>query len=214
MKKLRATLTAVLFLFALVGWSQLNVYKTYQDYEAGKAKTYGDVEFKKWKGNQNTVLVFGSKGKDDVELECEKIWGFGYKEVLFRVSKDSRYFVKKGGPELGTPFVVMYLDDVVYYEKGLGVLDAMKHDRSQALLMGMCAALSKDLDSDMAMVPCTPAKWTDEQIFLLVRAYPELKELAGDFDAMRKSDHPLSQATFSIDVVRTVVKEYIENKKK
>ena len=88
--------------------------------------------------------------------------GFGYKNVLFRVSKESKYFVKKGGVQVGTPMVVMQLDDVVFYENGLGALDAMKHGRKQVLLKGMCAAISKDLNSDMAVVPCYPSKWTDE----------------------------------------------------
>ena len=210
----RATLTAVSFLFAFASWCQLNVYKTYDDYTAHKGNSYGDVEFKKWKGDENTLLVFERKGKEDVEVECANIWGFGYKEVLFRVSKDSKYFVKKGGVQVGTPFVVMFLDDVVYYENGLGILDAMKHDRGQAMLKGMCAALSKDLNSDMAVVPCTAVKWTDDQILLLVRAYPELKDLAGDLEALKNSAHPLSSGTFSNEPVRTFVKEFIENKKK
>ena len=68
---------------------QLNVYKTYQDYVDHNARSYPDVEFKKWKGDEHTVLVFERKGKDDLEVACDGIWGFGYKEVLFRVSTHS-----------------------------------------------------------------------------------------------------------------------------
>lgn len=210
----RIALTTVSFLFALASWCQLDVYKSYEDYTAHKGKSYGDVEFKKWKGDDNTVLVFERKGKEDVEIQCANIWGFAYKESLFRVSKDSKYFVKKGGVQVGAPFVVIYLDEVVYYQNGLGVLDAMKHDRSQFLLKGMCAALSKDLNSDMAVVPCTAAKWTDEQILLLLRAYPELKALAGDLDALKKSSSPLSSGVFTYEQVRTFVRDFIENKQK
>ena len=138
----RSLLLLCTLLACTLCWCQLNVYKTYQDYVDHNARSYPDVEFKKWKGDEHTVLVFERKGKDDLEVACDGIWGFGYKEVLFRVSKDSKYFVKKSGVEVGAPFVVMLLDDVVYYENGLGVLDAMKRERGQVLLRGMCAALS------------------------------------------------------------------------
>ena len=73
MKILRASFTVFSVLFAVAGWCQLNVYKTYDDYVNHKAKSYGDVEFKKWKGDENTVLAFERKGKDDVEVECAQI---------------------------------------------------------------------------------------------------------------------------------------------
>ena len=214
MLNLRTSITTVSFLLTVVCLSQLNVYKTYADYVAHKAKSYGKVEFKKCKGNDNAVLIFEHDGKDDVEIECADIWGFGYKEILFRVSKDSKYFVKKGGVQIGTPFVVMFLDDVVYYENAIGVLYAMKHERNEALLKGMCAALSKDLGSDMAAVPCYPGKWTDQQILLLVHAYPELKALALDLEALKHEQSAFSTGSFNYDQMRTYVKEFIENKKK
>ena len=53
-----------------------------------------------------------------------------------------------------------------------------------------------------------------KQILLLVRAYPELKDLAGDLEALKKQDSPLSAGTFNNEQMRTFVKEFIENKKK
>lgn len=65
------------------------------------------------------------------------------------------------------------------------------------MLKGMCATLSKDLNTDMVVVPCYPAKWTDEQILKFVHQYPELSDLATDLEALKASDSPLSAGTFT-----------------
>ena len=212
MATMRAILSTLALLLANVGWCQLDVYKTYSDYISRHATSYGDVDIKKWKGKENTILVFGKKGKDDVEVECSGIWGFGYKEVLFRISKDSKYFVERSEVQIGVPMMVLYLGDLAYYQDGFGALDAMKHGRQEIVLSGMCATISKDLDSDMALVPYVAKRWTDEQILLLLNAYPELKDLVGDLEVFKKEDR-FSMGSFSYDIMTTYVRSFILNHK-
>ena len=156
MSLIRSQLSTAAFAFTLPAISQLLVYKTYDGLVSKTPKTYERAEFKKSKGDENAVLIFDRGSKDEMELECADIWGFKYKDATFRISKDSPYFVKKNGVQLGVPMVITHLSDLVLYESGLSFLEAMKSRKGQALLKGMCAAMSKDLNSDMVVAPCSP----------------------------------------------------------
>jgi len=211
---LRSLLATAACAFTLPAFTQLLVYKTYDDLVNKTPKTYERAEFKKSKGDENAVLIFDRDSKDEIELECADIWGFKYKEATFRITKDSPYFVKKNGVQLGVPMVITHLSDLVLYESGLSFLEAMKSRTGQALLKGMCAAMSKDLNSDFVVAPCYPAKWTDEQILKFLHQYPELSDLATDLEALKASDSRLSAGTFTDGHIKTYVRDYEENKKK
>lgn len=85
MNSVRPALWVTVLISALNAHAQLQVYRTYKDFQENSPQTYGQVEFKNWKEDQNTVLIFKG-GKEDVELACAKIWGFSYGDHLFRVS--------------------------------------------------------------------------------------------------------------------------------
>ncbi|MBL0045451.1 MAG: hypothetical protein IPP33_13990 [Flavobacteriales bacterium] len=188
-------------------FAQLDVYKTFDDLVNKSPKAYPKAKFKKWSGKENTTLVFKDEGHDDIEIACVEIWGFAYNGGLFRITKDSKYFARKGATQVGTPFVVTHLTDVVLYEYGLNLLDAMKHDRDQSYLQGMCGAMSKDLNSPMAMVPCYPVKWTDNELLNLLNDNPELAELKTWFDSKKREQMALSPGSFSLEWLRVMLKD-------
>ena len=186
-------------------FAQLDVYKTFDDLINKAPKEYPNAKFKRWSGKENTTIVFKDEGHDDIEIVCADIWGFTYGGGLFRITKDSKYFARKGATQVGTPFVVTHLTDVVLYEYGLNLLDAMKHDRDQSYLLGMCGAMSKDLNGPMAMVPCYPVKWTDDELLNLLKDNPELDELRSTFDTKKSEQTKGVPGSFSIQWVRMIL---------
>ena len=179
----RTTVLLLLSTWVIPAFAQLDVYKTYDDYVNKNPKSYPAAKYEKYKGQENSTIVFDRGGSDELELECASIWGFEYGGGLFRVSKESKYFSKKADYQLGAPFMVTHHTDVVLYENGLYYLEAMKKGKNEVYMKGMCGAVSKDLDSPMAVVPCGAWQSTDEQLVLWVSDYPELKDLADQIAA-------------------------------
>jgi hypothetical protein len=216
MRALRHLLTFSALLFGIFANAQLLVYNTYDDLVNKTPMSYENAVYKKAKGTENAVIVFDRGGKDDLELECAKIWGFKYKDVTFRISKDSKYFVKKAIAQVGIPCVIMQLCDVVFYEDGLSYLEAMQNKKGRAIIKEncMCGSISKDLNSDMAAIPCNATNWTDEQILLLVHEYPDLSELAAYLDALKANQRALMAGMFTSGQMSSYVREFAENKKK
>jgi hypothetical protein len=211
---LRSISMAVGLIVCASAMSQLLVYKTYDDLVNKTPKTYEKAEFKKWKGDENTVLLFECGGKDVIEVECAGIWGFKYKDATYRISTESKYFVKKSGVQVGIPCVITHQSDVVMYVNGLAFLNATKSKNGTAYISGMCASLSKDLNSPMAALPCDPVNWVDEQVLELVNGYPELSELARDLKALKDSYGNRKGGVFNKDQMQTYLREFDENKAK
>lgn len=204
---LRSVLVPILLMCASIASAQLDVFPRFSDYENATGRSYPQAEFKRWSGKENTTLTFKVAGAEDLEIECAGIWGFIYKSNLFRITTDSKYLEGKGAAQIGTPYVVMYLGEVVLYEYGLNLLDAMKKERDRAIVQGMCGTLSKDLGSPMAMVPCYPAKWTDERLLELLGEHEDLAELKQEFLAYRGDrGSPLGGGFFGLDWVRNLLR--------
>lgn len=216
MRTLRHLLTPAALSFSLMATSQLLVYKTYDDLVNKTPKSYEKAEYKKAKGTENATIVFDQGGKDDLEIVCADIWGFKYKDVTFRTSTPSKYFVKNAYTQVGIPCVIMQLNDVVFYENGLSYLEAMqsKHGRAPLKEFCMCASISKDLNSEMAVVPCVAVKWSDEQILRLVHEHPELSDLAADLEALKANQGAFMAGMFTSGQMSTYIRDFAENKQK
>ena len=194
--------------------AQLDVFRTFDDLVNKTPRSYPKAEFKRWSGKENTKLVFKDPGHEDIEIECEGIWGFFYGGGLFRITRDSKYLEGKGASQIGTPFVVTHLSEVVLYEYGLNVLDAMTKDRDQAYLQGMCGAMSADLNGPMAMVPCYAAKWSDERLLEFLTDNEDLADLKTVF-VERRGKHKGYGGVgyFDLEWVRSMLRQR-ENERK
>jgi len=186
--------------------AQLDVYRTYEDVINGTPQSYPKAEFRKWSGQENTTLQFRD-GDQQIEVLCADIWGFTYGGATFRVTKDSKYFRRKGSTQVGTPYVVTHKSDVLLYEYGLGLLDAMKKGNRQANVLGMCGAVSRGLNDPMAMVPCTAAHWTDEELYHWLDDNTDLPDLRRRFDERKSLQYAIAPGSFELSWLRGVLAE-------
>jgi hypothetical protein len=77
-------------------WADLEVYRSVVDFEAQSPKVYEGFEYADQSGLYNDVsLTFKNKATGEkIKLECKEIWGFRYKDVLFRIVKQGKYWFK------------------------------------------------------------------------------------------------------------------------
>lgn len=92
-----AQILCFFLLHATISSAQVHVYKTVEDLINNTPKVYEHYEFAGQSGKyKDVVLSFKDRrAKDKVALECTEMWGFSYKDKLFRVVKPNQYYDKK-----------------------------------------------------------------------------------------------------------------------
>lgn len=83
-------------LIPLLMQGQFTVYKTVDDLLNNTGTAYDGYEFVKKKG-RNGFTIRNTSTKEKVEVDYEGIWGFSYKDRLYRVMQRGKYLSK--GPE-------------------------------------------------------------------------------------------------------------------
>lgn len=154
--------------------AQFKVYSTFKDFENGKG-----IEYKTYKGNTltagNRTFWFSNTedGKEKIKVPAKEIWGFTYKDHIFRVDG---YML----------LMLVSLGKVAYYENGFAHLDMMIHNSSGGTFSdGYFCYLSKSLNSEVI-----PYKQKDLKKFTEI--HPEAKPLYdcnahySDYEAIRK----------------------------
>jgi hypothetical protein len=109
----------------LSSYAQVQVYTTQAEYENGGGTMYTD--YLKWSGSGDNVTITFSDNGDKVKIKCADMWGFTYKDELFRTAKVNK------GAQLG---MLMSKGKVYYYENGVAHLRILKHGGEQFEIYG------------------------------------------------------------------------------
>lgn len=158
----RISLLALL-LFGLTAQTQTIIFRTAEDLDAGRGEKKGDVvDVAPVMGRMVLVLADG-EGRE--RIPCKAIWGFRYKEALFRIEPGSQL-----------PVRLMSQHTLCYYENGLAHL-TMQRDRSEAATFefGEPSYLSLDRRSEIVPARFQGALSKSGQRFR--EAHPELRAL-------------------------------------
>jgi hypothetical protein len=162
-KNSRNALVLVLsVLFNLNLYAQFVAYKSYEDYTKGKGTNYED--YLNYRGTEQVTLIL-KQGNEKVKLDCEDIWGFTYKDKLFRVTQDE-----------AIPVCLLNNGKISYYEMGIVYLEAMKKEPGSVELQNMADYFffSVDLKSEIIDLPILTNKKSFKEF---KSAHPEYKSL-------------------------------------
>lgn len=116
---------------------EITVYKTYEDFNQKKGQDYDTYHSANSLGAKVT-LVFIHKG-DKVKVKCGDIWGFRYRDALYRT--DTNYEM---------PVKLISFGRLCYYENGPAHLAMMKNGTNSAEFgIGAFCYASVDLRSEI-----------------------------------------------------------------
>lgn len=178
----RLSLLLLFFVCSFLVNAQTGIYRTYEDYINNKLEDVGELS--------NVVHVQGEfsilfkRNDEKIKVKCEEIWGFKYKNELFRVDHETQQ-----------PYYVYSIGKIIYYENGLAYLEMLRFNKDFAEIeWGGAYALSKTMNSDMVI--------TRQQWKKFLEGNPELKDIL----------YCLNQESYSIKNNRECVKKFEENK--
>jgi hypothetical protein len=166
-----AFLTIIIVLFALQPKAQLTVYKTYTDYK-NNTGTFYDASYK-YKGIKGSSafggfqLNFESNGKPTMTVHCGSIWGFKYRDSLFRIAAN------------GDPAVLTNAGKMCFYQNGYFVLRDMEPGSyaSKSIKESISNYVSKDMESELIEWPIGNAVALAAVIKKFKSKYPETSAL-------------------------------------
>jgi hypothetical protein len=130
-------------------YSQVTVYATYEDFKNQKGIEYDD--FKNYLASIGGTSIYLIKNGKTHKIKCNKnIWGFVYKDALFKVFQKYRQ-----------PVRLISQGKICYYENGFAHLTILKTGRSSGQAQGSNSVLS--FFSASLNSPIVPFKGTDER---------------------------------------------------
>ncbi|AXT54669.1 hypothetical protein D1815_02460 [Aquimarina sp. AD1] len=130
--------------FFNLSFSQVIVFKNFSDFSDKKGEFYDDYLGYK-QSNSNFKLVLKKQGKK-YKIDPEEIWGFVYKDALFRMD------IENGGK---LPVRVISVGKLVYYENGKAHLDMLLDDSSEGSYSrfdGYSCYISQNLNSNLTPI--------------------------------------------------------------
>ncbi|MFN8259828.1 MAG: hypothetical protein U0X41_02705 [Chitinophagales bacterium] len=132
---------SLLFSLAIISVkAQVEVYKTYEDYKNNIYTHYADYKKSKVAASGADYIFIDDKSAE-VSINTNTIWGFKYKDVLFRIFKLSAY---------APAAAVINVGKVVYYENGDAYLKSLKNNREDVKLnLGLSYFFSATLESEV-----------------------------------------------------------------
>lgn len=154
---------------ALTTFSQIKIYKTFEDFQNKKGIDVDEI--REITGGMNKGAIKTKTGKEKTTYYAKDIWGFTYKDVIFRssISGNFKTFAR-----------VKIVGDYCFYENAQAHLYMLKNNTTFAIYYdGFRYYISKDLNS--IVVPIDNASSTNNRFTNVVnRAYekdPNLKQL-------------------------------------
>lgn len=168
MKKL--ILIASFIVFSFYASAQTGYYKSYNDYLNNNLISISEsISFGHLKGKLQIVYK-DSTGKKTT-LNGSDIWGFKYKNHLFRVGRMYHENFYK----------VIAQDSAIYYQNGPAHFEMIKHNSNTGTKFGFYNALSNDLNSDIVPFDHHMKRSFKKQRKAYLAKHPELQPV---FDCM------------------------------
>ena len=192
MKNLKLIILITFILSSIFSNAQVTVYRTFDEYKNGKGQEFDNL--KNYKQIDAKIRLVLSKNNIESAIICKDIWGFMYKNSLFRVDKDN------SGYSLA---MVVATGKLVYYENGLAHLRMLYHETNSSSydsFDGYAAYISKDLNS--FMVPIEKASVYTHHIKVkkgikkFKKEYPQFNDF---FDCLRN---------YNIETVRRCIAKF------
>lgn len=159
-------LLLIIFSSSLI-YSQVTVYLTYEDFKNQKGVQYDD--YKNYLASIGKSYVTFIKDGKNYKIACDKkMWGFVYKNTLFRVF-----------PKYRQPVRLISNGKICYYENGFAHLSMLKTGKNSGQAQGEYSVLS--FFSAKINSPIVPFKGTDErsESGALFNSDPKYKQLSG-----------------------------------
>ena len=174
MKHKLSFLIVLSFIFAFNAQAQLTIYKTYDDYKNNIGEkhdnSYEFVRFGGGTGSPGYLLFFKNKNGDKIKIICGEIWGFTFKNDLYRIGVDR------------VPAVLVSNNKICFYKDGYAHLLALSERPIQ--ILGSEYYLSKDLKTDIISLPLYKTKANNKLAVAIKKftsQYPDTRELLNCF---------------------------------
>lgn len=132
-------------LYSSLAFSQVEVYRTFQDFENDNGEKFDDLDIYYFDKPENR-LDYYKFYKNRTKIKSKDIWGFKYKNSLFRIDHDN--------PRHSSARVIVK-NKLVYYENGRSHLEMLESGRSSASysqFQGYSAYISLNLNSMMIVL--------------------------------------------------------------
>ena len=159
------TLIVILILISFYVNGQVTVYRTYEDFKNKNGEIYDHYVGYSYFGKNVTIRLKNKNKK--VRIRCKDMWGFVYKDALFRIDKRTNQ-----------PTRLISLGKIAYYENGVAHL-SMLRDKSKegSVTRGYFSYVSKDLSSKMVPMPKQLLSDARKKIKKFKKNHPEYKSL-------------------------------------
>lgn len=111
-------------------------------------------------------MIF-KKDQKKVKIHCKDIWGFSYKDALFRIDKN-----------YSQPARVASSGKIIYYENGIAHLEMIRDNKEEgSFSIGYFCYVSKNLESELIPMPGSLISDARKKINKFKEENPEYKEL-------------------------------------
>ena len=165
-------LTVFSALFLTHTSAQLIIYKTYDEYKNKGGEKYDEsYTYDHGSGSDSFggyIVVFSNDKKDKVKITCGKIWGYSYKGMLFRITESKK-----------VPVALLNMGKVCYYENGFAYMKTAGADSAQSvnIYLGGVSYLSKDLQSEVILIPTGYSSEGASEMKKFKKEHPETSEM-------------------------------------
>lgn len=169
MTLLRISVILLLFFWNHVAYSQVTVFRTYEDFKNERGENYD--EYNSYLVALGSATLYFLKDNAKHKIQCKDIWGFVYKDVLFRIDEFSNQ-----------PARLMSHGKIFYYENGIAHLDMLKHNKDNGTSpSSLSVFFSKSLDTPVV------SSGTSKPYNKFKTNHPEYKEFLECIDVNRHS---------------------------
>lgn len=165
----------LIFITQISIYAQIEIYKTYDEYKNNTStKSEGEVLFRPGgmqAGFQSFIIV--KNNKDKTEYQFKDIWGFKYKDVLFRTYKYQLNYTKDIKYTFGCAALVSE-GKIFYWENGMGIIEILNSTKEKKIghvdqsIGNGNFFFSKKLESEII----------NKRFKLFLNQNPELKQIA------------------------------------
>lgn len=179
----------ILLMIPLVSMAQLTVYKTFEDFKNQEGESYAIYYGHMHIGGKYRILVKQKRTDKEIKIKCKKIWGFTYKDQLFRSTGKTGSFAR-----------LMYQGGIYYYENGVAHMDILSSDAGQGnFSIGYFAYFSEGINSELF-------PYTNGKLRKLTKEFPEHETL---FECIKFSNKgKLFDRGNDYERIRTCLEDY------